>query len=46
VVEYNCTRWGRHALPPQAGAAVLERGANGRLAAARIYDDVVAPVGR
>ena len=46
VLEYNCTRWGSHDLAPQAGAVVFERGATGRLAAARIYDDVVAPVGR
>ena len=45
AVEYNVLRWGRHDLPPQAGLAVFERGADGLLAAARIYDDVEAPAG-
>ena len=45
VVEYNCIRWGVHDLPPQAGIGVYERGPAGLLAAARIYDDVEAPVG-
>ncbi len=44
VVEYDCVRWGRHGLPPQAGLGVYERGPDGLLAAARIYDDIVAPV--
>jgi SnoaL-like domain len=44
ALEYNCVRWGRHELPPQAGIAIFERGGDGLLAAARIYDDVVAPV--
>jgi SnoaL-like domain len=44
ALEYNCVRWGGHDLPPQAGIAVFERGGDGLLAAARIYDDVVAPV--
>jgi ketosteroid isomerase-like protein len=44
ALEYNCIRWGSHDLPPQAGVAVLERGQDGLLAAARIYDDVEAPV--
>jgi ketosteroid isomerase-like protein len=44
VLEYNCVRWGRHELPPQAGIGVYERGAGGLLAAARVYDDVEAPV--
>ncbi|HEY7047799.1 MAG TPA: nuclear transport factor 2 family protein [Jatrophihabitantaceae bacterium] len=43
VVEYNCVRWGRHELPPQAGLAVYERDPDGRLAAVRVYDDVEAP---
>jgi len=30
-------------VPPQAGFAVYERGGSGRLAAARIYDDVEVP---
>ena len=31
------------ALPPQAGLGVYERGPDGLLAAARIYDDVEPP---
>jgi ketosteroid isomerase-like protein len=46
AVEYTCVRWGGHDLPPQAGIGVYERTAGGSLlAAARAYDDVVAPVG-
>jgi hypothetical protein len=44
AVEYNCDRWGRHALPPQAGVMIFERGADGLLAAARMYDDIEPPV--
>jgi ketosteroid isomerase-like protein len=44
ALEYNCVRWGRHDLPPQAGIGVYERGPDGLLAAARVYDDVEAPV--
>ena len=44
ALEYNCVRWGSHDLPPQAGIGVYERGPDGLLAAARIYDDVQAPV--
>jgi ketosteroid isomerase-like protein len=44
AVEYNCVRWGGHDLPPQAGIAVYERGRDGLLAAARVYDDVEAPI--
>jgi hypothetical protein len=44
AVEYNCVRWGSHDLPPQAGIGIFERGPNGLLAAARVYDDVEAPV--
>lgn len=44
ALEYNCLRWGSVDLSPQAGVAVYERGASGRLAAARVYDDVQAPV--
>jgi hypothetical protein len=43
AVEFICFRWGSHDLPPQAGLAVYERGPDGLLAAARIYDDVEAP---
>jgi hypothetical protein len=44
ALEYNCVRWGSHDVPPQAGIAVFERGPDGLLAAARVYDDVEAPV--
>src|SRR5689334_22899256 len=43
ALEYNAVRWGAVAIPPQAGIAVYVRGASGRLAAARIYDDVAPP---
>jgi limonene-1,2-epoxide hydrolase len=46
ALEYNCVRWGSHDLPPQAGIGIYERGADGLLAAARVYDDVGAPVER
>jgi hypothetical protein len=45
ALEYNVVRWGKTELPPQAGMAVYARGPGGRLAAARIYDDVDAPHG-
>jgi hypothetical protein len=44
ALEYNALRWGKTALPPQAGIAVYVRGESGRLAAARIYDDVDPPI--
>ena len=43
AIEYNVTRWGKAALPPQAGIAVYERGPSGLIVAARIYDDVDPP---
>jgi SnoaL-like domain len=43
ALEYNVSRWGSAELPPQAGVAVYVRGDSGRLAAARIYDDVDPP---
>jgi hypothetical protein len=43
AVEYNCVRWGSHDVPPQAGIAIYERGPDGRLVAARVYDDIEAP---
>jgi len=43
AVEYNCLRWGIHDLPPQAGLGVYERGPDGLLSGARVYDDVKAP---
>jgi hypothetical protein len=45
ALEYNVVRWGRTELPPEAGVAVYVRGQGGKLAAARIYDDVDPPVG-
>ena len=44
ALEYNCIRWGSHDLPAQAGIGVYERSADGLLAAARVYDDVEAPI--
>jgi hypothetical protein len=44
ALEYNVTRWGEAELPPQAGVAMYVRGPNGRIAAARIYDDVDPPL--
>jgi hypothetical protein len=45
ALEYNCVRWGRHDLPPQAALTVYERGPDGLLAAARVYGDIAAPGG-
>jgi ketosteroid isomerase-like protein len=45
ALEYNCVRWGRYDLPPQAGIGIFERGPAGLLAAARIYDDIAMPAG-
>ena len=44
AVEYNCVSWGSHDLPPQAGIGIYERGPDGLLAAARVYDDVAPPL--
>jgi hypothetical protein len=44
TVEYNVVSWGRTKLPPQAGIAIYVRGDSGKLAAARIYDDVDPPL--
>lgn len=46
ALEYNVVQWGATDLPPQAGVAVYVRGQSGKLAAARVYDDVDPPVGR
>jgi limonene-1,2-epoxide hydrolase len=43
VLEYNCVGWGRNPVTPQAGLGVFERGHDGLLAAARLYDDIEAP---
>ena len=45
ALEYNLLRWGRTELSPEAGLAVFVRGASGKLASARIYDDVHPPLG-
>jgi hypothetical protein len=45
ALEYNVVRWGKTELPPEAGVAVYVRGDSGKLAAARIYDDVNPPLG-
>jgi SnoaL-like domain len=39
ALEYNVVRWGQTELAPAAGIAVYVRGASGKLASARIYDD-------
>jgi ketosteroid isomerase-like protein len=44
ALEYNVVSWGKTELPPQAGVAVYVRGESGKLAAARIYDDVNPPI--
>jgi hypothetical protein len=44
AVEHNVVRWGRTDLPPAAAVAVHDRGASGRLAAVRIYNDVDPPL--
>jgi hypothetical protein len=43
ALEYNCVRWGDQDLVPQAGLGVYERGPDGLLAAARVYDDIELP---
>ncbi|HEY6223171.1 MAG TPA: alpha/beta hydrolase-fold protein [Gemmatimonadales bacterium] len=40
AIEFNAVQFGTRRLEPQAGIAIYERGKTGRLAAARIYDDV------
>jgi hypothetical protein len=45
ALEYNVNAWGRTVLPPEAGIAVYARGDSGKLAVARIYDDVDPPLG-
>ena len=44
ALEYNVVAWGRTELPPEAGIAVYVRGDSGKLATARIYDDVDPPL--
>jgi len=45
VYEYLADKWGAEKMPAQAGAAAYTRGASGKLASARIYDDVTPPSG-
>ena len=45
AVEYNTVRWGVSEVAPEAGMGVYVRGDSGKLAAARIYDDVDPPLG-
>jgi hypothetical protein len=45
ALEYNVVRRGRTELRPEAGLAVYVRGATGKLASARIYDDADPPLG-
>jgi hypothetical protein len=44
ALEYNLVRWGRTSTPPEAGLAVYVRGASGKLASARIYDNADPPI--
>ncbi|MBU1638388.1 nuclear transport factor 2 family protein [bacterium] len=43
VIEYNLKQWGSKKIPPQCGCAVYEIGPFGKIAAIRIYDDIVPP---
>jgi hypothetical protein len=44
LLEYNVVSWGKTEMPPESGVAVYVRGESGKLAAARIYDDVDPPL--
>jgi hypothetical protein len=44
ALEYNLVRWGRTALPPEAGLAIFVRDASGKLASARMYDNADPPI--
>jgi len=45
ALEYNVVRWGRTELTPsETGLAVYVRGASGKLASARMYDDADPPI--
>lgn len=43
IYEYEADRWGASAIPPQSGAAAYQRGTDGKLVWARIYDDIDPP---
>jgi hypothetical protein len=44
ALEYNAVRWGRTELAPEAGIAIYVRGNTGKLASARIYNDLDPPL--
>jgi hypothetical protein len=44
-VEFIADGWGPRPFEPQAGIGVYERGRSGKLAAARVYDDVDVDLG-
>jgi hypothetical protein len=44
-VEFIADGWGPRPFPPQAGIGIYERGPSGKLAAARVYDDVDVDLG-
>ncbi len=44
ALEYNIVRWGQTELSPEAGLGVYVRGSTGKLASARIYDDIDPPI--
>jgi SnoaL-like domain len=44
ALEYNIVSWGKTELPPEAGVAVYVQAESGQMTAARIYDDVDAPI--
>jgi SnoaL-like domain len=46
ALEYTLLQWGRTELTPEAGLAVYVRGSSGKLASARIYDDLEPPIAR
>jgi limonene-1,2-epoxide hydrolase len=43
VFEFLADKWGAARMPAQAGAAAYTRGPTGKIASARIYDDVTPP---
>lgn len=43
VFEFLADWWGAGPMPAQSGAAAYTRGSSGKLASARIYDDVTPP---
>jgi len=43
VFEFLADKWGSEKMPAQAGAAAYTRGESGKIASARIYDDVTPP---